>query len=316
MAALTSTTPLKLGVILPEGERDMGGTTARWADYAAMARLAEDIGIDSLWFVDHLLYREGATSEPPQGVWECWSVLAALAAVTTRVELAPLVTCTSYRNPALLAKIAATVDEISNGRLILALGAGWHEPEYRAFGYPFDHRYSRFAEALTIIHGLLRDGQIDFEGTYYSARECELRPRGPRPQGPPIMLGTMGHKMLALTARYAEQWNVWLAMTRSAPDEVPAKRELVDAACRAAGRDPATLERTVSVMVDMNGQRQIPASMGPDSAVPISGAPEEIATQLRAFRDEGISLVQVYLTPNTLATLDAFAPIVELVKQD
>src|SRR5262245_26659909 len=210
-------TPLdmKLGLILPEGEHDMGGSTARWSDYLAMARTAEAMGFDSLWFVDHLLYREGATTEPPQGVRECWSILAALAAVTDRVELAPLVSCTGYRNPALLAKIADTVDEIAGGRLVLALGAGWHEPEYRAFGYPYDHRYSRFAEALTIIHGLLRTGHVDFEGTWYSARDCELRPRGPRGNTIPIMLGTQGRKMLRLTARYADQWNAWLAMTDS-----------------------------------------------------------------------------------------------------
>ena len=242
-----------------------------------MARTAEAMGFDSLWFVDHLLYGEGASTEPPQGVWECWSVLTGLAAVTERVELAPLVTCTGYRNPALLAKMADTIDEISGGRLILAIGAGWHDPEYLAFGFATDHKYARFEEAVTIIHGLLRDGSIDFEGTYYAARDCELRPRGPRGGGIPLMIGANGPKMLRLTARYADQWNTWLAMSGSDPDAFTSDNDVVDAACRDVGRDPATLERTVSIMVDLDGRGAIPASMGPGRARPLSGTPEEIA---------------------------------------
>ena len=173
--------PLKVGLMLPDTELEMGGGSARWNDLLRMAQLAEEMGFDSIWVSDHLIFR--FEDKAPQGVWECWSLLAALAAVTQRVELGPLVSCTSFRNPALLAKIADTIDEISGGRLILGLGAGWHEPEYTAFGYPFDHRVSRFAEAMAIIHGLLRHGQVDLDGTYYQARDCELRPRGPRPPG-------------------------------------------------------------------------------------------------------------------------------------
>jgi alkanesulfonate monooxygenase SsuD/methylene tetrahydromethanopterin reductase-like flavin-dependent oxidoreductase (luciferase family) len=296
-------------LILPEGENDMGGETARWSDFVAMAQTAESMGFDSLWFVDHLLYKEGATTVPPQGVRECWSILAALAAVTSRVELAPLVSCTGYRNPALLAKIADTVDEIANGRLILALGAGWHEPEYQAFGFPFDHRYSRFEEALTIIYGLLRDGQVDFEGTYYSARECELRPRGPRGNHIPIMLGTRGEKMLRLTARYADQWNAWLAMTDSSPNRVPPLNAAVDAACADVGRDPATLERTISIMVDVAGGAEIPASMGRGVATPVGGTPAEIAATIRAFAGQDVKHLQMYLLPNTVETIRAFEPV-------
>ena len=145
------------------------------------------VGFDSVWLPDHLLFRFPGVR--PQGVWDVWSLLSALAATTKRVEIGPLVACTSFRNPALIAKMADTIDEISGGRLILGLGAGWHKPEYDAFGFPFDHRVSRFEEAMQIIHGLLRDGHVDFEGKFYSARDCELRPRGPRPQGPPILWG-------------------------------------------------------------------------------------------------------------------------------
>src|SRR5215213_400265 len=149
----------------------LGGATAGWSHLLELARRAEDLGFDSLWFPDHFLLGPDDDSDAIGG-WECWSVLAALAAVTERVELGPLVSCTGYRKPDLLAKMASTVDEISSGRLILGLGAGWAESEFRAFGFPFDHRVGRFEEAIQIITGLLRNGHVDFDGTFYSARNC------------------------------------------------------------------------------------------------------------------------------------------------
>ncbi|MDP9363635.1 MAG: LLM class flavin-dependent oxidoreductase [Chloroflexota bacterium] len=309
----------KLGIILPEAEGDLDGRTPRWADYLAMAGLAEDAGFDSVWFVDHLMYRNDASGRPPQGAWECWSVLSALAAVTRRVELGSLVTPTSFRNPALLAKIADTVDEVSGGRLILGIGAGWNEAEYRMFGFPFDHRVDRFAEAFAIIHGLLRDGAVDFEGRYYAARECELRPRGPRPQGPPIMVGSRGPRMLRLTLPHVPIWNGWLAGTSSQPDAYPPLREAVDAACREVGRDPAAVERTISISIDPSGRREFPehwylqGDLG--AARPLTGGPEEIADGIRAFGAQGVSHLQIYPIPPTLATIEALAPVVELARR-
>ena len=176
--------PLKIGLVVPVFEDD-DGHTPRWNEIKASAQHAEAAGFDSLWLPDHLIYDYGNSGRPLHGVWECWSILTSLAAVTTRVEIGTTVVCTSFRNPALLAKMADTVDEISGGRLILGLGAGNHEPEFRAFGYPFDHLSGRFEESLQIIRGLLRNGKVDFQGQYYTARECELRPRGPTRLGPP-----------------------------------------------------------------------------------------------------------------------------------
>ena len=151
-----------------------------------LASTAEAIGLDTLLLPDHLIYR---LPELPnmRGSWEAMSMAAALAAVTTNVELGHLVLSTSWRNPALVAKMADTIDEISGGRFTLGLGAGWHEPEFTAYGFPFEHRFARFEEAVQIIHGLLHHGHVDFEGTYYNARDCELHPRGPRPDGLPIL---------------------------------------------------------------------------------------------------------------------------------
>src|SRR5262245_11585320 len=196
--------PLKVGLCLPTFDQPWVQTPApRWRDLLDAARLAEAAGFDSLWVPDHLQLRD---EEKCFGVWEGWSLLAALAAATERVEVGSLVACTTFRNPALLAKMADTVDEISGGRLVLGLGAGWHEPDFRAFGYPFEQRVSRFAEALAIVSGLLHDGHIDFEGEFYQVRDCELRPRGPRPLGPPILVGAEGPRMLRLAAKYADAW--------------------------------------------------------------------------------------------------------------
>ena len=173
----------------------------------AVAQQAEKDGFDSIWLPDHFLYRN--TGEPTRGIWECWTMLAAMAEATHRVEIGTLVTCNSFRHPAILAKMATTVDEISHGRVILGIGAGWNEPEYQAFGLPFDHRVGRFEEALQIIKPLLRDGHVDFTGKYYQARNCEIVPRGPRSEGPPLMVGCerKSPRMLKLTAKYADLWN-------------------------------------------------------------------------------------------------------------
>ena len=305
--------PCKLGVILPEAEHDMGGETPRWKDLAAMAQLAEGMGFDSVWFVDHLIYQGIATELEQQGLWECWTILAGLAAVTERVEIGPIVTPTSFRNPALFAKMVDTVEEISDGRVVLGLGAGWLEEEYRAFGYPFDRRVARFEEAFTIINGLLKNGQIDFEGQFYSARECELRPRGPRPNGPPIMVGSSGPRMLRATLPHVDSWNAWLSGARSHPDQIPPMREKIDAACLEIGRDPATLERTVSIMVDQTGTREIGYSMKPDTAEPLTGSPEEIAAGIQAFVDEGISHIQLYFVPNTIQSIERFSSVLDIL---
>src|ERR1700683_1928097 len=171
----------------------------------AISRQAEADGFDSIWLADHLFYRD--PGEPTWGMWECWTMLSALAEATERVEIGTLVLCNSLRNPAIVAKMATTADEVSHGRLILGIGAGWNEPEYKAFGVPFDHRVDRFEEALQILKPLLREGKVDFAGKYYEARDCEIVPLGPRPAGPPLMIGGEGPRMMKLTAQHADLWN-------------------------------------------------------------------------------------------------------------
>lgn len=300
--------PVRIGIELPIAENKGREGTPRWADISAMALRAEEVGLDSIWVEDHLIFRH--EDQPPQGVWECWSLMAALAAVTERVEIGALVSCATFRNPALTAKIADTVDEISGGRVVLGLGAGWNQPEYEAFGFPYDHRVSRFEEALHIIHGLLKNGAIDYTGRFHSAENCELRPRGPRPEGPPILLGTTGDRMLRLTAQYADQWNAYFVHTGNLASGVAPLRERVDAACVAEGRDPATLERTATVLVNMSGADT--KRLAPHwTFAPLTGDADSIVRELHAYAAEGISHIQIWLEPNTIESIEAFAPILE-----
>ena len=304
------TRPLKVGVQLPEVEREV-----RWPELLDMARALEDLGYDSLWFGEHLLYRW--RERAPRGPWEAWAMLAGIAAATRRIELGPLVACTAFHNPAVLAKRADTIDEISGGRLILGLGAGWNETEFRAFGIPFDHRIDRFEEAFTIIRGLLRDGAIDFDGRYYQARDCELLPRGPRAAsgGPPLMIGSNGERMLRITAAHVDAWNSWYADTGNTPAGIAPLRDKVDAAARGAGRDPAAIERTVAVQVRMPGGtgRTMGDSDAKQDVAPLQGSCDSMAEELRAYAREGIGHVQLVLDPITRESIEGFAPVLGLL---
>lgn len=300
--------PLGVGVQLPEVEREV-----RWPELRAIARTAEQAGFDSTWFGDHLLYR--FSSGETRGPWEAWTTLAGLAEATERVALGPLVAATAFHHPFMLAKQAATVDEISGGRLVVGLGAGWNDTEFAALGAPFDHRISRFEEAFTIIRTLLSTGCIDFEGEYFTAREAELLPRPARPGGPPILIGSSGPRMLAATLPYAAAWNAWYADTGNSPGGVARLRSIVDEAAVAVGRDPSGIERTVAVQVRMpGGTGRIMGDENPRMTVtPLEGPPEVIAEGLRAYAREGIGHVQLVVDPITEASVAALAPVLELL---
>ena len=298
--------PLGVGVQLPEVEREV-----RWPELRAIARTAEQAGFDSIWAGDHLLYRyqDGST----RGPWEMWTTLAGLAEATERVAIGPLVAATAFHHPFMLAKLAASVDEISGGRLVLGLGAGWNDVEFRALDAPFDHRISRFEEAFTIVRTLLSEGAIDFEGEFYAAREAELLPRPNRPGGPPLLVGSIGPRMLAATIPHVAAWNAWYADTGNSPAGVSGLRALVDRACVTAGRDPGEVERTVAVQVRMpGGTGRIMGDTNPRMAVaPLAGSPHEIAEGLRAYAAEGIGHVQLVVDPITEASVAALAPMLE-----
>lgn len=296
---------MEVGLILPTVEGTRHGESPRWGDYLAAARTAEAHGFSSLWLPDHLLL-SGAGLTPPgetRGAWDCWTLLPALAAVTERITLGTLVACTSFRNPALLARAADTLDEVSGGRLVLGLGAGWHEFEYDAFGFPFDHRVGHFAEAMAIIDDLLRRGRTDFVGQYHRAPRAELRPRGLRTAGPPILIGALAQapRMLDLVAHYADQWNVSFGPA----DRLPALQEAVDAACRVRGREPNTLTRTACVAIHLDRA----AGGSGTLADPLGGTPAVLAANLGRYVDAGITHLQVRLFPEPFDDIVRFAAV-------
>lgn len=301
--------PLKVGFFLPHLEGAYLGETAHWRDLEEMARTAEAVGFDSVWVADHLLYRfpEVATF----GTWECWSLVAALAAVTKKVELGTMVSVTPWRAPGLFAKILDTIEEISGGRVIAGLGAGSHQAEFPAFGFDsWNHRVSRFEEEIKILHTLLRTGRIDHEGKYHTLREAELRPRGPRTQGPQIMIGAVGPRMVRLAATYADEWNIpW----RHDVEEVISETARGEEACRAVGRDPATLRRSVCLQVDLPNRDDFPGSelFRQGRAGAIRGDYTEIAEVLRNYAKAGVSHVQLWLDPANVAGIEAFRQVLD-----
>jgi probable F420-dependent oxidoreductase len=297
--------PLKVGVQLPEVER-----VVRWPEIADMARAAEDIGLDSLWVGDHLLYRDDRHAAAV-GPWEAWTSLAGLAAVTTRIELGPLVAATGFHNPAMLAKQASTIDEVSGGRLTVGLGAGWNEVEFAAFGFQFDQRISRFEEAFTIIRTLLREGAIDFEGRFYQVRDCELQPRSSRPGGPPLLVGSNGERMLSISVPHVNAWNTWFSSYGNDPAALAPLQASVDRACRDAGRDPTTLERTAAVLVRFPDGAGRPGATDP----PVQGSPEQMADALRGFAAAGIGHVQLVLDPITIGSIRALGLVLQHLDQ-
>jgi alkanesulfonate monooxygenase SsuD/methylene tetrahydromethanopterin reductase-like flavin-dependent oxidoreductase (luciferase family) len=275
--------------MLPIAETD-NGTILRYAAIRDAALQAERDQFDSVWIADHLLFEWDGQR---RGIWESWTLLAALAEATTRIELGTLVMCTAFRNPALLAKMADAVDEVSSGRLILGLGAGWHEPEFRAFGYPFDHLASRFEDALRIIAPLIRGEAVDYQGTFERAVDCVSLPSGPRPEGPPILIGASQPRMLRLTAELGDAWNTcWLG--RAA--ELPPKLAEVHAACSAVGRNPATLDVTVGQIVITPETIQDWDESDDAGRYQFTSA-EILADEWRAFEEQGVAHLIVWPQP-------------------
>lgn len=307
--------PIEVGLNLLLGDIPHAGVLTTWSDTRAVAQRAEELGFDAITVPDHLVMNfsdEGFIFGP----WECLSMLTALAASTSRIQLGPLVAATAYRNPAMMAKMAATIDEVSGGRLVLGLGGGWHEYEFRAFGFPYDHRVSRFEEAIEIITPLLRGERVSYKGAYYQVEECEVRPRGPRPDGPPILIGAKEPRMLALAARYADIWDADTSPTATDPTQLRPLVAAMEAACQDIGRDPVSIKRTTWMRVDMPGHSQPedhPLAAARASWTSAQGSPEELADLLRAYAAEGFSRVQVWLDPCTVAGVEAFAQVLDIL---
>jgi probable F420-dependent oxidoreductase len=288
---------LRVGVQLPEIERDI-----RWPEYASMARAAEEVGFDSIWLGDHYLYREEGWERGP---WEAWTFLAGLAAVTERVRLGPLVACLNFHNPAVLAKKAAAVDELSGGRLTLGVGAGWNRTEFDAFGIPFDHRASRFEESFEIVRRLLDGERVTSEGRFHQVRDAVLLPRPARHT--PLMVGSSGERVLAATLPHVDIWNTWYDWYGNTPDGLRAKLREIDAACERAGRDPSSVERSACVLVRLADTKERPDVEG---VTPLEGSPGEIGAGLRAMAEAGADEAILVLDPINETSIHALGHVV------
>jgi len=296
---------MKVGIQLPEVEREVS-----WSEVREIAIAAEEAGFGSIWVGDHLLFRDAGTGV--RGPLEAWSLLAALGEATERALIGPLVAATSFHNPAMIAKKAATIDDISGGRLVLGLGAGWNQPEYAAFGFPFDHRVSRFEEAFKIIRTLIRDGSIDHDGQFYTHRDMELLPRARADM--PLLIGSNGPRMLRIAAPHVDLWNSWYTGFDNDPGGLPPLLETVDEACRHVGRDPAEIERTAAVLVQLErGTGRIAGSGERPDVTPITGSRSKIAESLARFEAAGITHVQVVLDPIDAAAVTEMGEVLALV---
>jgi probable F420-dependent oxidoreductase len=300
--------PLRIGIQLPEVEYEY-----TWPQLREMALIAEGIGLDSIWLGDHLMYRYPQPDRHPRGPFEAWTTLAALAAVTERVQLGPLVASLGFHSPVMIAKKAATIDQISNGRFILAVGSGWHEPEYRGFGFPFDRRVSRFEEAFGIIRELFATGACDFHGEFYDIEGAALFPRPVQSGGPPIMIGSNGARMLSIALPHVQMWNSWHNDYGNTRKGLAALLAEIDRACEKAGRDPATLVRTVCPLVAMEGAKGRTSADG-RSTPPLDGLdPAALADELATYAGMGVGHVQIVLDPITPRSIDALAATLRIL---
>ena len=291
------TRPCKVGVQLPEVERFVP-----WPEYLDLARRAESAGYDSIWVGDHLVYDlpDGST----RGPYEAWTTLAAIAAATERVEIGPLVASTGFHAPAMLAKQAATVDAISQGRLILGLGAGWNRREFDAFGFPYDRRVSRFEEALAIIAPLLREGRTTFHGQFYDVDDCVLDPRPVREGGPPIMLGSNSPRMLSIGLPVVDSWNVWWSIYDNSVEKFAQVKAEVDAVMP-EGR---TVDATAAVLVTLPGGRGRLMGETYDASV-TTVTPDDLGQHIRGLAAAGAVHLQLVLDPITAESIDTIGAV-------
>lgn len=289
------TMQVKVGPLLILGENEETGAARSYQELKALALAAENAGVDTVWIYDHLLYHfEG---KEPQGVWEGWTIWSALAEATNRVELGALVLCTAFRNPAVLAKMAVTLDEVSGGRVILGIGAGWHKPEFDAFGLNCSNKVDQFEEAVSIIAPLVREGQVDFQGAYHQARNCLIVPKPSRQI--PILIAGKQPRMLGLVAKWADSYNTaWHGHADSAMERLSVVRH----ACEEHGRDPATLELTVGVNVAFPELGDLPDDASERDKF-ITGDVDVVAAAFAEYQSRGVGQLQVLVYPHTVGAM-------------
>ncbi len=260
--------------------------TQPFSDLLELVQHADDTGWDGVWFADHFMPNAEDTSTP----WaEAWTTLSALGALTKRVRLGTLVTGNTYRHPAVLAKMAATLDHITGGRVVLGLGSGWQENEHRQYGLPFytvAERLARLDEACQVIKLLLHDQRSQFEGRFYTLTDATLEPK-PVQHPLPLMIGGGGEKVtLKITAKHADEWNVW-----GDPTILRQKMTILDAHCADVDRDPADIQRSAVALLFMSEDNAFLEQMlNSDIQQPhLVGTPAEIHEIMDEYEQAGVN---------------------------
>jgi alkanesulfonate monooxygenase SsuD/methylene tetrahydromethanopterin reductase-like flavin-dependent oxidoreductase (luciferase family) len=300
----------EIGVVLASWRSSQDPATVTWGEIREMALRAEEIGFDTVWSPDELVGRL-VKDGPVYGFWDGVAVPAAIAAVTSRIKVGTWVSSALHRNPGIIAKAAATIDEISGGRFVLGLGAGHAGTGAQSFGLPENHIHERFEEALEIVVPLLRTGRADFGGTYHVARDLQQLPPGPRPSRIPILIAGHGPKGYRHAARLADIWSCY-ATERSHVEELGPRVVAFNEACAEVGRDPASVGRSAGIVVAPLAAAEYTGMFG--SA--ITGSAWEIADAFRTFRDAGFTQLEFMLEPQSLASLEAMAPVLQLLDAD
>jgi probable F420-dependent oxidoreductase len=294
--------PLSVGVQLPEVEREV-----RWPELAGMARAAEEVGFESIWLGDHLLYRDDGG--PERGPWDAWTTLAALAASTERVRLGPLVACAAFHPPGMLARMAASIDEVSRGRFVLGIGAGWNETEFRAFGVPFGERASRFEETFTIVRRLLAGERVTFEGRFARVEDAVLLPEPARRV--PMMIGSTGGRVLRAALPHVDAWNTWYTGFGNTPEGFATLNERVTRLAGEVGRPEGEVARSACALVVLDrdvGERPIDEGL-----VPLEGSTERIAEGLSVLAESGADEVILVLSPITERSIRSMGEVLALL---
>ncbi len=274
----------RIGIQLPEVEREV-----MWDEYLRMAQLAESAGFASLWLGDHLLYR--GDGQPERGPWDAWTLLAAIAASTDRIEIGPLVACLAFHPPAVIAKMASTINEISAGRLVLGVGAGWNEPEFRAFGLPFDNRAGRFEEAFAIVSGLVRGERVTLDGRFHRVDDVVQLPRPRHRQS--IMIGSTGPRVLRTALPHVDWWNTWFDWFDNDAEGFAALNASITQQCRDAGRDPSAVKRSACLLVNVDPS----ATERPMPSTYTAATVTDVARRVRELGDAGADEVILVANP-------------------
>ena len=297
------TAPLRLGVQLPEVERDV-----RWPELVAMARAAEEVGFDSVWVGDHLLYRGDGC--PERGPWDAWMTLSALAASTDRVRLGPLVACAAFHPPGIVARMAATIDEVSGGRFVLGIGAGWNRTEFDAFGIDYRDRASRFEEAFDVIRRLLAGERVTVHGRFHGVQDAVLLP--PPARRVPLMVGSNGDRLLHAALPHVDAWNTWFDDYGNTPEGFAALSERVSAVARDVDRDPAEIARSACALVVLD--REAGERPAPEHVSAIEGSATAIADRLRGLADAGADEAILVVSPITERSIRSLGEVLAALR--